>query len=400
MPISLQAYREIAAPGRVELLYRLSRQTQGKRMLHITADRTGGEIGEILHTLIPLLMDLGLDVRWETMKGSESFHEAARILRNGVQGEDVRIPEAVLESYRETVLETGRRLDLTADAVVTHDPDTLGLIDYAPTDSRWIWRCYLDVSRPQRRTWNFLRPYIVKYDAAVFSLPQFAQPLPVPQFLIYPSIDPLSEKNRELDPQEIDRVLEKLHIEQDKPILLQVSRFTRSKDLRGVIDAYRLIKSQYNCRLVLAGSASPDEPDEQAVLSDVREAAGKDEDIHVVPLPSESSLEINALQRAATIVMQKSKREGFGLSVTEAMWKGKPVIGSETGGITMQIMYGQTGYTANTVEGTAFYARYLLNNPTIAKEMGRRARERARQNFLITRHLEDYLSSIILMGRT
>lgn len=400
MSISLQSYKEIAAPGRVDLLYRLSRDTQGKRILHITADRTGGEIGEILHTLVPLLMDLGLDVRWETMKGPDSFHEAGRILRNGVQGEDVRISEAMLDGYRETVLQTGRTLDLSADGVVTHDPDTLGLIDFAPTDSRWVWRCYLDVSRPQRKTWNFLRPYIVKYDAAVFSLPQFAQALPVPQFLVYPSIDPLSEKNRELELQEIDRVLEKLHIEQNKPILLQVSRFTRSKDIRGVIEAYHLIKSQYDCRLVLAGSASADEPDEQAVLADVREAAGKDEDIHVIPLPSESSLEINALQRAATIVIQKSKREGFGLSVTEAMWKGKPVIGSETGGITMQIMYGQTGYTANTVEGTAFYARYLLNNPSIAKEMGRRARERVRQNFLITRHLEDYLSLIILMGRT
>ena len=399
MPISLHAYRDIAAPGRVELLYRLSRQTTGKRILHITADRAGGEIGEILHTLVPLLIDLGLDVRWETMKGSPSFHEAGRILRNGVQGEDVRISDALLDGYREAVQQTGRTLDLTADIVVTHDPHTLGLIDYAPTDSRWIWRCYLDVSRPQRKTWNFLRPYIVKYDGAVFSLPQFAQPLPVPQFLIYPSIDPLSEKNRELEPEEINRILEKLHIGREKPILLQVSRFTRSKDLRGVIEAYRLIKTQYDCRLVLAGSASPDEPDEQAVLTDIREAAGKDEDIHIVPLPPESSLEINALQRAATIVVQKSKREGFGLSVAEAMWKGKPVIGSETGGITLQIMYGQTGYTANTVEGTAFYARYLLNNPAIAQEMGRRARERARQNFLITRHLEDYLSLIILMGR-
>ena len=399
MSISLNAYRDIAPPGRVDLLYRLSRQTVGKRMLHITGNRSGGEIGEILHALIPLLTEVGLDVRWETMKGAGSFYEAVQTFRNGLQGEDVKVPDALLDGYREAINQTGRLLDLTADSVVTHDPHTLGLIDYAPSDSRWIWRCYLDVSRPQRKTWAFLRPYIVKYDAAVFSLPQFAQPLPVPQFLVYPSIDPLSEKNRELEPEEITETLDILHIPRDKPILLQVSRFTRSKDLRGVIETYRLVKSHFDCRLVLAGSASPDELDEQAVLNDVRDAAAKDEDIHIVPLPPESSTEINALQRAATIVIQKSRREGFGLSVTEAMWKGKPVIGSETGGITLQIMYGQTGYTSNSVEGTAFYVRHLLNNPAIAQEMGGRARDRVRQNFLITRHLEDYLSLLIFMGR-
>lgn len=400
MPITLNSYRDIAPPGRVDLLYRLSRQTVGKRLLHITGDRTGGEIGEVLHALIPLLTEVGLDVRCDTMKGAATFHEAVQTFRNGLQGEDVKVPEALLEGYREAIHQTGRALDLSADGVVTHDPDTLGLIDYAPSDSRWVWRCYLDVSRPQRRTWNFLRPYIIKYDAAVFSLPQFAQPLPVPQFLIYPSIDPLSEKNRELAPEEVHQVLEKLHIPRDKPILLQVSRFTRSKDLRGLIEAYRLVKSHFDCRLVLVGSASEEELDEQAVLHEVRDVAAKDEDIYIVPLPPDSWLEINALQRAATIVIQKSRREGFGLSVTEAMWKGKPVIGSQTGGITLQVMYGQTGYTANSVEGTAFYTRYLLNNPAIANEMGRRARERVRQHFLITRHLEDYLSLLILMGRT
>ena len=399
MAISLNAYREIAPPGRVDLLYRLSQQTVGKRMLHITGNRTGGEIGEILHTLIPLLTEVGLDVRWEQIKGGGSFHDAVQTFRNGLQGEDVKVPDALLDGYREAINQMGRTLDLTADSVISHDPDTLGLIDYAPTDSRWIWRCYLDASRPQRKTWAFLRPYIIKYDAAVFSLPQFAQPLPVPQFLVYPSIDPLNDKNRELEPDEITEILDKLQIARDKPILLQVSRFTRSKDLRGVIEAYRLVKSHFDCRLVLAGTASVDDLDEQAVLNDVRDAAAKDEDIHVVPLPPESSLEINALQRAATIVIQKSRREGFGLSVTEAMWKGKPVIGSETGGITLQIMYGLTGYTSNSVEGTAFYARHLLNNPAVALEMGGRARDRVRQNFLITRHLEDYLSLLIFMGR-
>jgi trehalose synthase len=276
----------------------------------------------------------------------------------------------------------------------------LALIDEAPSDARWVWRCYLDVSRPQRKVWNFLRRYIIKYDAAIFSLPQFAQPLPVPQFLIYPSIDPLSDKNRELAPEEVNRILEKLQIPLDKPILLQVGRFTRSKDPLGVLEAYRLIKNHFDCRLVLAGSVPQEDHEDTAVLNELRDAAGRDENIHILVLPAGAHLEINALQRSAALVFQKSVREGFGLAVAEAMWKGKPVIGAATGGISLQVAYGQTGYTANTVEGTAFYARYLLNNPSVAEEMGKRARERVRQNFLITRHVEDYLTLMILMSRS
>ena len=398
MPISLNAYRDIAPPGRVDLLHRLSKQAAGKRLLHVTGERQGGEVEEILNALVPLLDDVGVKVQWQTMEGSDAFCEAVRAFRNGLQGEEVRIPEALLEAYRDVIRANEHRFDLLADVVMTHDPQALGLIEYAATDVRWIWRCYLDVSRPQRRIWNFMRPYIAKYDAAVFSLPQFAQPLPLPQYMIYPSIDPLSDKNRELEQEEIDRILDKFQIPRDKPILLQASAFNRFKDPRGVIEAYRLIKSHHHCRLVLAGGVTSEDLDDQAVLTDAREAAGKDEDIHIL-LFGDAPLEINALQRSATLVIHKARREGFGLAVAEAMWKGKPVIGSETGGINLQVMYGQTGYTSNSVEGTAFYGRHLLNNPSIAEEMGRRARERVRQNFLITRHLEDYLSLIILLAR-
>ncbi|HJU04674.1 MAG TPA: glycosyltransferase [Nitrospiraceae bacterium] len=399
MPSDLSAYRHIAPPGRVDLLYQLCKQVKGKRMLHISSSRIGGGSAEILHNLTPMLRDLGLRVEWSVMEGSEAFYHAVRVFHEGLQGEDVTVTDSLLNAYLDCIRHNAATLDLSADGVVAHDPHPLALIDQAPTDSRWIWRCYLDLSRPQRKVWNFLRPYVAKYDAAVFSLPQFAQPLSVPQFLIYPSIDPLSDKNRDMTPEEMDQILSKLNIPRDKPILLQVSRFNRFKDPLGLIDAYRLIKSHHDCRLVLAGGIPPDDHEDLALFDEVRDAASKDEDIHILLLDPGSHLEINALQRSATLVFQKSKREGFGLTVTEAMWKGKPVIGGATGGITLQVVYGQTGYTANSVEGTAFYARYLLNNPAIAEEMGRRARERVRQNFLITRHVEDYLSLMILMSR-
>jgi trehalose synthase len=400
MPTELTAYRHIAPPGRVDLLYQLSKQVKSRRTLHISASRTTGGVAEILNNLIPLLRELGLQVKWEVMTSSEPFSEAVRIFHDGLQGTDVKVTDALLDAYLETTRSNARSLDVSADAVINHDPHPLALIEEAPTDARWIWRCYLDVSHPQRRVWNFLRRYIARYDAAIFSLPQFAQPLPVPQFLIYPSIDPLSDKNRDLSEEEVNRILEKLQIPRDKPILLQIGRFARSKDPLGVIEAYRLIKTHHDCRLILSGNLPEEDHQESQVLNEVREAAGTDDSIHILSLNPGSHLEINALQRAATVVFQKSVREGFGLAVAEAMWKGKPVIGAETGGITLQVVYGQTGYTANSVEGTAFYARYLLNNPSVAEEMGRRARERVRQNFLITRHVEDYLTLMILMGPT
>ncbi|MER3423318.1 MAG: glycosyl transferase family 1 [Nitrospiraceae bacterium] len=399
MPVDLNTYRHVAPTGRIDLLYRLSKQVKAKRWLHISSSRIGGGAAEILRALIPLLGELGVQVRWEAMVGSPAFYEAVRSFHHGLQGEDIKVSDDLIDAYLENTRMNTRSLDFSADVVMTHDPHPLALIEEATTDTRWIWRCYVDMSRPQRKVWNFLRPYIVKY-AAVFSLPQFAQPLPLPQFLVYPSIDPLSDKNRELEPEEINRLLDKLEIPRDKPILLQVSPFNSFKDPLGAVEAYRLIKTHYDCRLVLAGGIPPENLNDLETVNEVREAAGKDPDIHILQLPQGSHLEINALQRSATLVIQKSLREGFGLAVTEAMWKGKPVIGEETGGITLQVVFGQTGYTVKSVEGTAFYARYLLNNPAVVEEMGRRAKERVRQHFLITRHLEDYLALMILMGRT
>jgi trehalose synthase len=346
-----------------------------------------------------LIQDAGLEVRWEVISGSEGFFSTTKAFHNALQGQEQRISEEMLQTYMDINRENAGRLSLDADYVIIHDPQPAALIESRPPQRKWIWRCHIDISRPQWKVWSFLRHFVVKYNAAIFSLPRFAQRLPIPQFLIYPSIDPLSDKNRDLSPDEQDKILRRLNISLEKPILLQVSRFDRFKDPLGVIQAYRLVKKHHDIQLILAGGEATDDPEGEVVLTEVRQAARDDPDIHILLLPPDANLEINALQRAATIVLQKSLREGFGLTVAEAMWKRKPVIGGFAGGITVQLVYGLTGFTVNSVEGAAFRIHYLLDNPEVMAKMGEDAREYVRQNFLITRHLGDYLALMNFMGR-
>jgi len=392
MTITLDAYRDVAPPGTLDLLRRLAERLRGCTLLHVNSTRVGGGVAEMLLQYLPLFRELGIDTRWEVIRGGDAFFHVTKSFHNALQGQEQAFSERMLAAYLDTNRENATQLDLGADVVIIHDPQPAALIEFAPKRSRWIWRCHIDISRPQRRAWSFLRQFVVRYDGAIFSLPKFAQRLPIPQYLIHPSIDPLSEKNRELTLAEVDSVLHRLDIPQDKPILLQVSRFDRFKDPIGVINAYRIVKKYDDCRLVLAGGSAEDDPEGAAMLADVQAAATGDPDIHVVVLPPTANLEINALQRAATIIIQKSTREGFGLTVAEGMWKGKPVIGGFAGGITIQIIYGVTGYTVNSVEGCAFRIRYLLNNPDVARHMGENGREYVRQNFLITRDLADHLA--------
>jgi trehalose synthase len=392
MAIALADYKEVAPTGTVEFLQSLSRRVQGKRLLNINSTRYGGGVAEILQCLVPMLCELGVEARWEVIKGGEAFFNITKAFHNALQGQPQEITEEMLRDYLHGNEESGRELDLDADVVLVHDPQPAALVLHRSGNSKWVWRCHIDISRPQRKVWDFLRQHVVQYDGAVFSLPKFAQRLPIPQYLIYPSIDPLSEKNRELSQQEIGSVLESLGVPRDKPILLQVSRYDRFKDPIGVIEAYRMVKQRSECRLVLAGGAAADDPEEASILAAVKEAAGTAPDIHILVLPPTANLEINALQRAATIILQKSTKEGFGLTVSEGMWKGKPVIGGFAGGIIMQVVFGVTGYSVSSVEGAAFWIRYLLNNPGLIRSMGNNAREYVRRNFLITRHLADYLA--------
>jgi trehalose synthase len=275
------------------------------------------------------------------------------------------------------------------------------LLQHCPNrKGKWIWRCHIDASHPYRPVWKYLRQFVTHYDASIFSLAAFAQELPHPQYLIPPSIDPLSDKNIELEPEFIQQVLDKYNLDGDRPLLLQVSRFDRFKDPIGVIHAYQMVKRFLpNVQLVLAGGGATDDPEGEVVLSEVKAAAGNDNDIHVLLLPPDANLEINALQRAANIVLQKSLREGFGLTVTEAMWKGKPVIGGDVGGIKLQVINHHTGFLVNTPEGAALRIRYLLHQPQKIQEMSGKARGFVLDNFLITRHLREYLTLMVSLLR-
>jgi len=394
---SLEEYAEVTAAGTVEFLRRLSERVQGRRCVHVSATRTGGGVAEILHRLVPLLNDLGVRASWETLPVDEGFATAAKVLHSALQGGDIKLGEEVMEAYVGGTRRAARELFIDGDIVIAHDPHPAALVDVRSAGGIWVWRCHADVSQPQRRAWAFLRQFIVKYDAAIYSLPKFSQRLPIPQFLIHPSIDPLSDKNRELSAAEIDRILERLKVPRDKPILLQVSRFNRFKDPLGVIEAYRIVKKREDCCLVLVGGGDTDDPEGEALSAEVGEAASHDPDIHVLELPPEARVEVNALQRAATVVLQKSTREGFGLTVTEAMWKRKPVVGGFAGGITMQVVYDVTGYTVHSVEGAAFRVRQLLADPALREAIGRDAREFVRHNFLITHQLGDNLALMALL---
>ncbi len=403
--IRLDDYRRVVTPGTLDLLRRLADRVRGQSLLHVNSTRVGGGVAEMLHRYVPLFSELGVPVRWEVISGAEEFFRVTKSFHNALQCNEQTFTDAMFQIYLETNRENAARLNLDAHLVIIHDPQPAALITggvgRAPSTraDRWVWRCHIDVSRPQRHAWAFLRQFVTQYDGAVFSLPKFAQRLPIPQYLIYPSIDPLSEKNCDLGADEIAAALVRLRVPQDKPILLQVSRFDRFKDPIGVINAYRLVKQHDACRLVLAGGSADDDPEGAQVLAEVMAAAGSDPDLHVLVLPPNAHRDINALQRAATIIIQKSTREGFGLTVAEGMWKGKPVIGGFAGGITVQLIDGVTGYTVSSVEGCAFRIRYLLHNPELGAQIGQHAREYVRERFLITRDLAEHLALMVTLQR-
>lgn len=392
----LEKYVPIVGAEVIDHLRHLAEPLKGSRVVHVNSTREGGGVAEILSWLIPFKQELGLETSWEVIEGGPEFYQCTKSFHNGLQGAPVAIPPRQLAAYEQTNRDNAERLRgllSEADFVFIHDPQPAPLFQFCPEHKgKWVWRCHIDLSRPHRAVWKYLRDWVGSYDASIWSLADFAQPLPHPLYLIAPSIDPLSQKNRDLYPGEVDAVFDRHGLDPDLPLITQVSRYDRFKDPLGVIRSYQLAREYTPLQLVLAGGGAADDPEGEEVLREVREAAGDDPNIHILLLPADSHREINALQRASTIVLQKSTREGFGLTVTEALWKGKPVIGGNTGGIRLQVINHQTGFLVSTPEGAALRIRYLLRNRDHLAEMGERGRALVLDNFLVTRHLREYLT--------
>ncbi len=393
----LAQYTPIAGKDEIDQLYRLAEISKDKKVVMVNSTRDGGGVAEILNCLIPLLNELGIDCRWEVIEAEAPFFEITKSMHNAVQGKKINFSPEALDYYLEVNRKNAQNLDLDADVVIIHDPQPLALVSYAKTRGKWVWRCHIDSSKPELGLWKFFKGHLLNYDASIYSIAKFSRPLPHPQYLIPPSIDPLSDKNRDIGSSEVEEVLKKYGITADKPLIVQVSRFDKFKDPVGVIKAYRMVKKELDCRLVLAGGTASDDPEGAAVLQEVEKEAAGDPDIHVLCVEPGSNLEINALQRAADVIIQKSTKEGFGLVVTEAMYKGKPVVGGAVGGITIQIQNHHTGFLVYSPEGAAYRIRYLLNREKVRRRMGMAAREYVRSNFLITRHLRDYLALFCIL---
>jgi trehalose synthase len=384
-------YLGISPKGDLLLLQMLSARLHRRSFLHINSTREGGGVAEILQRMVPILEELGINVRWEVIEGDSRFFDITKKIHNALQGKTEKITEDMWEYHFEVNRMNAQKINLDADAVLIHDPQPAPLIEFKKT-GLWVWRCHIDLSNPQKKVIDYLFRYCEKYDAAIFSVAKFAKAMAIDEFIVSPSIDPVSEKNRVLTDEETAETLNRFQIPTDRPIILQVSRFDRFKDPIGVIKAYRIVKKYNDCILILAGSPATDDPEGEAVLSEVREYAANDPDIYILLLPPFSDKDINALQRTATVILQKSLKEGFGLTVSEGMWKAKPVIGGAVGGIPLQIIHGVTGFLVYSVEGTSFRIRQLLNNPEMSRKMGEAGREYIRKNFLITRQIRDYLS--------
>lgn len=385
-------YEPIVGKNIIAELKLLATRLSGKVIQNINSTAVGGGVAEILNRMVPLLQELGVDARWDVIKGGERFFQATKRFHNALHGKSDGVTDDDFTAFLETGEQNKKEMNLYGDIVFVHDPQPVMLIERkSEMQSKWVWRCHIDLSSPDSRVWDFLTPYINQYDAAVFSAPVFSQELPIRQFLISPSIDPLSDKNKDLPEEFIKSVLDKYGIVCDRPIITQISRFDYLKDPLGVIDAFRLVRKYIRCQLVLAGGTATDDPEGFQVLEKVREKTNKDPDIHILLIPPGSDLEINALQRASDVIIQKSIKEGFGLTVSEALWKAKPVVASAVGGIPLQIKHRYSGLLCHSAEGAAHLIRQLLNNLEYGRRLGQNAREHIRQNFLLTRHLKEYM---------
>ena len=375
----------------VSKLIELAKPLYDKRIVHVNSTLYGGGVVEILNDLVILMNELGIDTEWHQIKGTPDFFTTTKIIHNALQGARKGLSKLRKEIY----LEVNRRNSIynhleDTDCVIIHDPQPLPIVEFYNKKQPWIWRCHIDIAHRNMHVWKFLKNFIDHYDAMIVSMDQYKQLVDLPQHIIPPSISPFNEKNMDLSDDQIVSYLQSFGIETNKPIISQISRFDNWKDPIGVVEAYKIIKKKYDCRLVLLGNMAQDDPEGQEIYGNLMTHVENEPDITVST--AESSILVNALQRFSKVVIQKSIREGFALTVSEALWKETPVVGGNVGGIPLQIIDGKTGFLVNTVEECADRVLRLLKDPDLAKKLGEAGKEHVKKNFLMTRHLEDYIN--------
>lgn len=395
---TLEDHRPIVGDDVISGLYRKAASLQGRRILHVNSTYQSGGVAEMILSLVPLMNSIGIDTRWNILNGDDKFFAITKNFHNALQGQAVAFSGDEKDLYIRTNETFSGQMTIDHDLVVIHDPQPLPLIRFYRKAQPWVWRCHVDLSRPDPALWEFLKDFVLDYDRMVISHENYRRHgMPMEQWICRPAIDPLSEKNRDLSALEIAGLLAKYGVPTDKPLVTQISRFDKWKDPVGVLDVFCEVRKHVDCRLVLCGSMAPDDPEGWAIYRQVEDAARPLIDAgDVILITAEDHLLVNALQRASTVILQKSLREGFGLTVTEGLWKGRPVIASRVGGIPLQIEDGVTGFLLDPTdtEGFAWRVRQVLENPELGERLGRAGREHVRQHFLITRLLSDYLDML------
>jgi trehalose synthase len=402
---ALDDYADTVEAGTIERIRELAAQMQGARVLHVNATAYGGGVAELLATHVPLLRDAGLEAEWQVIHGSDEFFSVTKNVHNALQGADVEWNTAMERVYLERVLDNALQLDGEYDFIVLHDPQPAAIREFVRghasdhPNTKWIWRCHIDLTDANPMVWEFFRPYIEQHDASVWTMPQFVPSTLEMDRIVYapPCIDPLSVKNLYLADPFVKELCKGYGVRSEDPLLVQVSRFDPWKDPVGVIEAFRIVRKEVpDAQLVLAGSMATDDPEGFHYWELTNEARAGDPEIHLLSnIQQVGSVQINAFQRAADVVIQKSVREGFGLTVSEGLWKGRPVVGGRCGGITLQIEEGVNGYLVDTVEETAARCIDLLENADKADSMGQAGHETVRRHFTSTRELEDWLRLFI-----
>jgi trehalose synthase len=396
---SLREYENIVDDEILERVRELGKKLKGARVLHISSTAFGGGVAELLYTLIPLMRDVGLEADWKIIPGSDDFFAVTKLFHNALQGMNLMATPEMTDIYLKQNEYNAKLFSGSYDIVTVHDPQPAAMRSFLKPDGKdggkWIWRCHIDLTAAKQDVWSFLRPYLEQYDAAVFTMSQYIKD----DFkcgkiaIVPPTIDPLSPKNMDISHGIIDKVLEEYHVDAKRPIITQVSRFDPWKDPLGVIDAYRIVKEEIpGLQLLMIASMATDDPEGLHYYEKTSRHANNDPDIHLLSnLEGVGNLEVNAFQRASEVVVQKSTREGFGLVVSEALWKERPVVGGDVGGIPLQIIEGKNGYLVNDHEQCGLRILELLKNPEKAREMGKFGKEHVRKNFLSPKQLCDYM---------